>query len=75
MTQQSILFLILNASIVWAVAAGCLIWVCRSKLLVFAILLAPYVIGSTFQHIAGMPQLIGFYGTSMLYGVHPNKGT
>jgi len=30
--------------------------------------LAPYVIGSTFQHIAGIPQLIGFYGTSMLYG-------
>lgn len=68
MTQQSTIFLILNASIVWAVVAGGLMWVCRSKLLVLAILLAPYVIGSTFQHIAGMPQLVGFYGTSMLYG-------
>lgn len=61
-------FLFINASIVWAVIAGGLMWLCRSKLLVLAILLAPYVIGSTFQHIAGMPQLIGFYGTSMLYG-------
>ena len=43
-------------------------WLCRSKLLVLAILLASYVIGSTFQNIAGMPQLIDFYGTSMLYG-------
>lgn len=68
MTQQSTIFLILNASIVWAVLAGGMMWFLRSKLLVLAILLAPYVIGSTFQHIAGMPQLIGFYGTSMLYG-------
>lgn len=68
MTQQSIFFLLLNASIVWAVVAGGLMWLLRSKLLVLAILLAPYVIGSSFQHIAGMPQLIGFYGTSMLYG-------
>lgn len=68
MEQQSIFFLILNASIVWAVLAGSLMWMLRSKLLVLAVLLAPYVIGSTFQHIAGMPQLIGFYGTSMLYG-------
>lgn len=68
MEQQSLFLLILNASIVWAVLAGGLMWLLRSKLLVLAILLAPYVVGSTFQHIAGMPQLIGFYGTSMLYG-------
>ena len=68
MEQQSFIFLIINASIVWAVLAGGLMWLCRSKLLVVAILLAPYVMGSAFHHIAGMPELIGFYGTSMLYG-------
>ena len=53
MAQQSIFFLILNASIVWAVLAGGMMWLLRSKLLVFALLLSPYVI-STLQ---GCPSL------------------
>lgn len=68
MNPQGIFFLILNATIVWAGLAWALMYICRSKLLVLAILLAPFVIGSAFQGIAGMPQLLGFYGTSLLYG-------
>ena len=66
--DQGILFLILNASIVWCVVAGGLMWLLRIKALVLVILIAPYIIGSTFREIAGMPELIGFYGVSMLYG-------
>jgi hypothetical protein len=61
-------FLFLNASILWGVLAGLLTWLLRFKTLVLVLLLAPLVIGSTFRHIAGMPELIGFYGTSLLYG-------
>ncbi|MBL4745896.1 MAG: hypothetical protein JKY08_05975 [Flavobacteriaceae bacterium] len=68
MKTDSIFFLILNATIVWAGLAWALMYMCRSKLLVLAILLAPFVIGSAFQNIAGIPQLLGFYGTSLLYG-------
>lgn len=66
--DQGILFLILNASIVWSVVAGGLMWLLRIKALVLVILIAPYIVGSTFREIAGMPELIEFYGTSMLYG-------
>lgn len=66
--ENSHLFLFLNASIVWFVISAILMKVCRLKSLVIVLLIAPYVIGSTFRHIAGMPQLIGFYGTSMIYG-------
>lgn len=61
-------YLVVNASILWGVIAGLLAWLLRFKTLVLVLLLAPFVIGSTFQHIAGMPELIGFYGTSLLYG-------
>lgn len=66
--SQGTLFLLLNASIVWFVVAAILMKICRLKSLVLVIIIAPFVIGSTFQHIAGMSQLIGFYGTSILYG-------
>ncbi len=66
--DQGTLFLLLNASVVWFVVAAILMRAFRLKSLVLVIMIAPYVIGSTFRHIAGMPQLIGFYGTSMLYG-------
>ncbi len=66
--DQGTLFLLLNASVVWFVVAAVLMKLLRLKSLVLVLLIAPYVIGSTFRHIAGMPQLIGFYGTSMLYG-------
>ena len=65
---QGIGFLLLNASIVWAVLGGLLMWLLRMKALVALILLAPFVIGSSFRHVAGMPELIGLYGTSLLYG-------
>ena len=61
-------FLFLNASILWGVVAGLLTRFLRFKTLVLVLLLAPLVIGSTFRHVAGMPELIGFYGTSLLYG-------
>lgn len=60
--------LFLNASILWGVIAGLLTWLLRFKTLVLVLLLAPLVIGSTFRHVAGLPELIGFYGTSLLYG-------
>lgn len=60
--------LLINASILWGVLAGLLTWLLRFKTLVLVLLLAPLVIGSTFRHIAGMPELIGFYGTALLYG-------
>lgn len=66
---QENLFLILNASVLWGVVAGLLTWAMRFKTLVFVLFLAPLVIGSTFRHVAGMPELIGFYGTSLLYGL------
>ena len=62
------LFLFLNASIVWFVVAAVMMKLCRLKSLVLVLIIAPFVIGSTFRHIAGMPQLMGFYGTSILYG-------
>lgn len=60
--------LAINASILWGVVAGLLTWLLRFKTLVLVLLLSPLVIGSTFHHIAGLPELIGFYGTSLLYG-------
>ena len=68
MDNQSTLFLLLNASVVWFVVAAVLMKLCRLKSFVLVIIIAPFIIGSTFRHIAGMPQLIGFYGTSILYG-------
>lgn len=62
------LFLFLNATVVWFVVSALLMKFCRLKSLVLVLIIAPFVVGSTFRDIAGMPQLIGFYGTSMLYG-------
>ena len=63
-------FLLLNASILWGVIAGLLTWLLRFKSLALVLLLALLVIGSTFRHIAGMPELIGFYGTSLQIDTH-----
>jgi len=68
MSDPGILFLLLNASVVWAVVAGLLTWALRSKLLVLVVLIAPYIIGSSFRHVAGMPELVDMYSTSLLYG-------
>jgi hypothetical protein len=68
MSEPGLLFLLLNASVVWAVIAGLLTWVLRSKLLVLVVLIAPYIIGSSFRHVAGMPELGGMYSTSLIYG-------
>ena len=65
---ENFLFLFLNASIVWFVVSALLMKLCRLKSLVLVLIIAPFVIGSTFRDVAGMPQLIGFYGTSILYG-------
>lgn len=66
--MSGMFFLFLNASILWGVIAGLMTWPLRFKTLTLVSLLAPLVIGSTFRQIAGMPELIGFYGTSLLYG-------
>ena len=66
--MSATIFLLINASILWGVVAGLLTWLLRFKTLVLVLLLAPLVIGSTFRQIAGMPELIGFYGTSLMYG-------
>lgn len=68
MDSAGIVFLLLNASVVWAVVAGLLTWLLRSKLLVIVIMLAPYIVGSSFRSTPGMPELIGMYSTSLLYG-------
>jgi len=68
MGEPGMLFLLLNASVVWAVVAGLLTWVLRSKLLVLVVLIAPYIIGSSFRQVAGMPELVGMYSTSLIYG-------
>ena len=67
--MTDLFILAINASILWGVIAGLLTWMLRFKTLVFVLFLAPLVIGSTFRHIAGMPELIGFYSTSLLYGL------
>lgn len=61
-------FLLFNASLLWGVIAGVLTWVFRSKMLVIVLLIAPFIIGGTFRDTPGMPELIGFYGTSLVYG-------
>ena len=68
MDSTGIVFLLLNASVVWAVVAGLLTWALRSKLLVLVLMLAPYIIGSSFRSTPGMPELIGMYSTSLMYG-------
>lgn len=68
MSEPGVLFLLLNASVVWAVIAGLLTWLLRSKLFVLVLLLAPYIIGSTFRDVAGMQGLLGMYSTSLIYG-------
>ena len=62
-------FLFLNASVVWLVIAIVLMKLFRLKALVIVLIITPLVIGSTFKNIAGVPELIGFYGTSILYGM------
>jgi hypothetical protein len=68
MGEPGVLFLLLNASVVWAVIAGLLTWLMRSKLFVLVLLIAPYIIGSAFRGTPGMQELLGMYSTSLIYG-------
>lgn len=68
MRDPGIIFLLLNASVVWAVIAGILTWLMRSKLFVLVLLIAPYIIGSAFRDMPGMQGLLGMYSTSLIYG-------
>lgn len=54
--------------LLWAVVAAGLTWLFRSKAFVVIILLTPFIVASTFRHVAGMAELISFYGTSLIYG-------
>jgi hypothetical protein len=68
MGEPGMLFLLLNASVVWAVIAGLLTWLMRSKLFVLVVLIAPYIVGSAFSGTPGMQELLGMYSTSLIYG-------
>lgn len=68
MQEAGLLFLLLNASVVWAVIAGLITWLIRSKLFVLVLLIAPYIIGSAFRSTPGMQPLLGMYSTSLIYG-------
>lgn len=68
MSDPGMLFLLLNASVVWAVIAGLLTWLMRSKLFVLVVLIAPYIIGSAFRDTPGMQGLLGAYSTSLICG-------
>jgi hypothetical protein len=68
MSDPGLVFLLINASVVWAVIAGLLTWLMRSKLFVLVVMLAPYIIGSAFRETAGMQDLLGMYSTSLIYG-------
>lgn len=46
MNEPGLVFLLLNASVVWAVIAGLLTWLMRSKLFVMVVMIAPYVPGA-----------------------------
>lgn len=52
------LFLLLNASVVWAVLAGLLTWVMRSKHFVLVVMIGPYIFGSAFRDTPGMQGLL-----------------
>ncbi len=69
MVGQGVWFLVLNASVVWAVIGGGLMWVVRMKSLVALILIAPFIIAPAFQHLGGVGKALGFYSTSLLYGL------
>ena len=68
MQDSELLFLLLNASVVWGVVAGLATWGMRSKLFVLVLLIAPYIIGSAFSHTPGMQHLLEMYSTTIIYG-------
>lgn len=60
--------LFINATVFHFVLSWFLIRVFHLRILTIILLLSPLVIGTTFRNIAGMPELISFYGKSLLYG-------
>lgn len=62
------LLLILNASVLWGIVSGLLTWALRFKTLVLVILISPLILTAPFSNIAGMPELVAFYGQSLIYG-------
>ena len=69
MLESNFWFLFLNSTVVWFVIAAVLMKSLRLKALTIVIIIAPFIIGSTFRKVAGVPELVGFYGTSILYGI------
>ena len=69
MAGQGVWFLVLNASVVWAVIGGGLMWFVRMKSLVALILIAPFIIAPAFAHLGGVEEALSFYSTSLLYGL------
>lgn len=69
MVGQGVWFLVLNASVVWAVVGGGLMWFVRMKSLVALILIAPFIIAPAFAHLGGVGEALSFYSTSLLYGL------
>lgn len=62
------IFLMLNASVVWCVITAVLMYLLRMKSLVLALIISPYVIGSTFRNVAGVDTLLDGYATTLIYG-------
>ena len=63
------IFLLVNASVIWGVVACALTWLMRSKLFVLVILIAPMVIATTFIKTPGVSNALGWYITSLVYGI------
>ena len=69
MLGQGVWFLVLNASVVWAVIGGGLMWFVRMKSVVALILIAPFIIAPAFAHLGRVGEVLSFYSTSLLYGL------
>ena len=68
MLNSNTFFLLLNASVICGVVCGLMTWLLRVKAIVILLLLVPFLAAPSLGQIAGMDELIGFYGTSLLYG-------
>ncbi len=62
-------FLLLNATIVWSIIAGGLLYLLRFKSLLIAIIISPFIIAPAFRGINGIPEALNIYATSIIYGI------
>jgi len=67
--DTDVIFLLVNASVLWGVITAALTWLLRSKLFVLVILVAPVVVATTFVKVPGVTDALGWYVTSLAYGI------